>query len=96
MNYFILATESGELLLAENGYELAADAFVGTILTDEAGQWLLTEDGRPILINEPTEDYLASELGEYLLTEDGRYILVTAGFAQPVLFIANVGRMMGR
>lgn len=70
MNYFILATESGELLLAENGYELAAEAFLGIILTDQSGQWLLTEDGR--------------------------YILVTAGFAQPVLFIANVGRMMGR
>lgn len=67
--YFILATESGELLLAENGYELAAEAFLGIILTDESGQWLLTEDG----LN----------------------ILATAGFTQPVLFIANVGRMMG-
>jgi sulfur transfer complex TusBCD TusB component (DsrH family) len=70
-----------------------------SLLATELGELLLTEDGLEIALEDPDllKHLLAAENGDLLLTEDGYYIEIEfSPSGKPVLFIVNMGRMMGR
>lgn len=69
------------------------------LLATELGEFIVTESGLQIQVDSAIilDGLLAAENDDLLLTEDGYYIgIESAGLLRPVLFIANVGRMMGR